>query len=349
MLKQKSGFVGLGAYGGNQVLPFYKAKYSSLFINTASTDLESLTEVDEQYKYQIPGGEGCNKDRYKSRELIRKDIDNIIKEVKEKFPGIEHLFIAASLGGGTGAGGVKALKRVAMNELDIKDCSIITTLPDPKADSIQALINSYETLAELEELEEPGTMFILDNSKNNNKMKINEIFFCHLNALLTLDCNSALGNIDDAEIEQMLRSRGCSIISKLGKDKSDLQNLLSTFQNNVYAPLEEDKVIKYIGLVNAGTGKGIRMEDIYAEVGTPLDTYVQYESAFTLCVLSGLSLPYKKMEEIKDIIDSNKDTIKRNLTAQNSNRLSKSIGFFDEITSSEKPTEKKKSSRDLLF
>jgi len=349
MLKPKCGFVGIGAYGGNQVLPFYKVKYPSLFINTATTDLESLTEVDEQYKYQIPGGEGCNKDRYKSRELIRKDIDNIIKEVKEKFPGIEHLFIAASLGGGTGAGGVKALKRVAMNELDIKDCSIITTLPDPKADSIQALINSYETLAELEELEEPGTMFILDNSKNNNKMKINEIFFCHLDALLTLDCNSALGNIDDAEIEQMLRSRGCSIISKLGKDKSDLQNLLSTFSNNVYAPLEEDKIIKYIGLVNIGTGKGIRMEDIYAEVGTPLDTYVQYESAFTLCVLSGLSLPYKKMEEIKDIIDSNKDTIKRNLTAQNSNRLSKSIGFFDEITSSEKPTEKKKSSRDLLF
>lgn len=349
MLKPKCGFVGIGAYGGNQVLPFYKVKYPSLFINTATTDLESLTEVDEQYKYQIPGGEGCNKDRYKSRELIRKDIDNIIKEVKEKFPGIEHLFIAASLGGGTGAGGVKALKRVAMNELDIKDCSIITTLPDPKADSIQALINSYETLAELEELEEPGTMFILDNSKNNNKMKINEIFFCHLDALLTLDCNSALGNIDDAEIEQMLRSRGCSIISKLGKDKSDLQNLISTFSNNVYAPLEEDKIIKYIGLVNIGTGKGIRMEDIYAEVGTPLDTYVQYESAFTLCVLSGLSLPYKKMEEIKDIIDSNKDTIKRNLTAQNSNRLSKSIGFFDEITSSEKPTEKKKSSRDLLF
>ena len=97
MLKPKSGFVGLGAYGGNQVLPFYKAKYPSLFINTATTDLDSLSDVEEQYKYQIPGGEGCNKDRHKSKELIRKDIDNIIKEVKEKFPGIEHLFIAASL------------------------------------------------------------------------------------------------------------------------------------------------------------------------------------------------------------------------------------------------------------
>lgn len=53
MLKPKCGFVGIGAYGGNQVLPFYKVKYPSLFINTATTDLESLTEVDEQYKYQM--------------------------------------------------------------------------------------------------------------------------------------------------------------------------------------------------------------------------------------------------------------------------------------------------------
>lgn len=295
MLKNKSGFVGIGAYAGNQLLPFYKDGYPCLFVNTATTDLDSLTEVDDQYKYQIPGGEGCNKDRIKSRELFRKDIDNIINEVKEKLPGIEYLFVVASLGGGTGAGSVMPMKRVAMNDLDIKACIVITVLPNTKTESIQALINSYETLAELEALEEPGTMFILDNDKNNNKMKINEIFFCHLDALLTLNCNSALGNIDDAEVEQMLCSRGVSIISKLGKDKSDIQNLISTFHNNVYAPLEDDKVIKYIGLANSGTGHGIRMEDVYEEVGTPLDTYIQYEAKYTLCVLSGLSLPYKKM------------------------------------------------------
>lgn len=348
MLKNKCGFCGIGAYAGNQVLPFYKESYPSLFINTAATDLAALTEVEDEYKYQIPGGEGCNKDRLKSRELFRKDVDNIVNEIKEKLPGIEYLFVVSSLGGGTGAGSVMPLKRVAMNDLDIKACIIITVLPNTKTESIQALINSYETLAELEELEEPGTMFILDNDKNNNKMKINEIFFCHLNALLTLDCNSALGNIDDAEVEQMLCSRGVSIISKLGKDKSNIQNLISTFHNNVYAPLEDDKVIKYIGLVNSGTNN-IQIKDIYDEVGTPLDTYIQYEAKYTLCILSGLSLPYKKMAEIKEIIDANKDTIKRNLTAQRSNRLSKSVGFFDDITLEKKPVEKKKSDRDLLF
>ena len=56
------------------------------------------------------------------------------------------------------------------------------------------------------------------------------------------------------------------------------------------------------------------------------------------------------MAEIKEIIDSNKDTIKRNLTAQSQGRLSEGLGFFDDIMPTNKPkTEKKTSNRDLLF
>lgn len=152
MIKNKTGFVGIGGYAGNQLLPFYKKKYPCLFINSAHQDLDSLKEVDESDKYHIPGGEGCNKNRKKSKELFRKDIDNIVNAVKEKFPGIEYLFVAAALGGGTGAGGVAALKKIAMEELDLKACGTITVLPDTKTESIQALINSYETLAEISNL-----------------------------------------------------------------------------------------------------------------------------------------------------------------------------------------------------
>ena len=57
-----------------------------------------------------------------------------------------------------------------------------------------------------------------------------------------------------------------------------------------------------------------------------------------------------KMDEIKEIIDSNKDAIKRNLTAQSRNKLSEGLGFFDDIVPADKPqNEKKKSYRDLLF
>lgn len=349
MIKNKCGVLGIGAYGGNQGLFFYRAGYPTLFANSARQDLDSLKEVDEKYKYHIPGGEGCNKSRKKSKELFRKDIDNIVNEIKEKLPGIEYLMIVASAGGGTGAGGLASMKRVAMNEMDLKACLIVTVLPDTRTESVQAMINAYDTLGEIESLDEAGATYILDNSKNNNKMRINEMFFCYMDALLTSNCSSAFGNVDDAEIEQLISSRGVSIISKLGKDKSDTQNLLNTFHNNVYAPLEPDKVIKYIGLINSGTGKNIRIEDIYSEVGTPLDTYIGYESDYTLCVLAGCSLPYTKMEEIREIIESNKETIQRNITAQNTRRLSQSVDFFGDIQPEERPKEKKKSSRDLLF
>ena len=144
-VKNKCGFLAIGAYGGNQALPFYKEKYPCLFVNTAMPDLDSLTDVDEKYKYHIPGGEGCNKDRKKSKELFRKDIDNIMNEVKEKLPGIEYLFIVGSAGGGTASGVLASMKRIAMNELGLKACIIVTILPNTKTESVKALINAYET------------------------------------------------------------------------------------------------------------------------------------------------------------------------------------------------------------
>lgn len=349
-VKRKCGILSIGAGGGNVGTPFYMAGYPSLFINSAKLDLDSLTEVEEKYKYHIPGGEGCNKDRKKSKELFRKDIDNIINEIKEKMPGIEYLFIIGSAGGGTASGVLASMKRIAMNELDLKACIIVTILPNTKTESVKALINAYETLAEIEQLEEPGMTIILDNDKNVNKMRINEMFFCYLDALLTNSSSSVLGNVDNAEIEELISTPGMAIISKLGKDKSDTQQLISTFRNNIYAPLEDDKVIKYMGLINAGNGKDIQIKDIYSEIGVPLDSFTGYEADATICVLVGLSLPYTKMGEIKEIIDANKDAIKRSLTAQRKGKLSEGLGFFDDIVPINKPkAEKKTSNRDLLF
>lgn len=349
MIKDKCGFLGIGAYGGNQCLPFYKKGYPCLFINTALPDLKSLSEVDEKHKYHIPGGEGCNKDRRKSKEIFKKDIDNIVNEIKDKLPGIEYLFIVGSSGGGTGSAVLTSMKRIALNELDLKACIIVTVIPNTKTESVRALMNCYETLAEIEQLEEDGATFILDNDKNSNKLRINEMFFCYLDALLTNDSSSVLGNVDNVEVEEMLSTTGMAIISKLGKDKSDTQQLLNTFHNNVYAPMEDDGVIKYVGLINAGNGKDIRIEDLYTEVGIPFDTFVVYEADATICVLAGCSLPYTKMQEIKEIIDSNKESVKKSLASKKQNRLTERFDFFEDTTVESKPKEKKKSNRDLLF
>lgn len=350
MIKNKCGFLGIGAYGGNQCLPFYKAGYACLFINTALPDLNSLTEVDEKFKYHIQGGEGCNKDRKKSKEIFRKDMDNIVNEIKDKLAGIEFLFIVGSSGGGTASGILASMKRIAMNEMELKACVVVTVIPNTKTESVRAMMNCYETLAELEQLDgEPGATFILDNDKNSNKLRINEMFFCFLDALLTNDSSSILGNLDNAEVEELLSTNGVAIISKLGKDKSDTQQLINTLHNNIYAPLEEDGVIKYIGLINVGNGKNIRIEDLYAEIGTPFDTFVGFEADSTICIMAGCSLPYGKMQEIKEIIESNKDSVKKSLELKSKNRLTESFDFFAEKPKENKTKEKKKSNRDLLF
>ena len=350
MIKQKVGIVGLGAYGNNQAIPFYIANYPTLIINTALRDLDSVTEIDEQYKYHIAGGEGCNKDRKKSKELLKKNIDNIINEIKIKLPDIEYLVIIGSAGGGSASGMLPSLKRVAMNELNIKSCNIVTVLPDTRTESVQALLNCYETLSEIEQLNEPGATYILDNSKVNDKMKINADFFKYFDSLLISNGTSKLGNVDEAEIEQLIMTPGMSIISSICKDKSNTQTLINTFSNNIFAPLEDDKVIKYIGLINADNGMNIDVKDIYERIGIPLDSYIGYEAGnYTLCILAGLSLPYTKLSEIKDIIESNKDTINHNLTAQQNNRLSDGIDFFTIAPATVKVEKKKINSRDLLF
>lgn len=235
MVKNKCGFVGVGAYGGNQVRPFYKESYPSLFINTALTDLNSLTDVEEKYKYHVPGSEGCNKDRKKSKELFRQEIDNIINEIKEKMPGIEYLFIVASAGGGCGSGVLAALKQVAMEEMDLKGCIIITVLPDTKTESIKALINSYETLAEIEQLNEyAGATFILDNDKSTNKMRINEMFFCYLDSLLTSENSSTYVNKRHQIIKDF--ANGDKDLSKYGEKTYD--ELMSENDSNIQNALK---------------------------------------------------------------------------------------------------------------
>lgn len=341
------GFLALGAYGGNQCLPFHKKGYPVLFVNTALEDLESLKEVPDSYKYHIMGGLGCNKDRKKSKRIFRENIDSIVNEIKDRLQGIHTLFIVGSSGGGTSSGVIPSMKRILCADPDMKlTVCIVTVLPSTRNESIKALLNCYETMTEIDTMDEDGATFILDNNKHPNRFRINEMFFSFLDAFITCESNSMQGNIDRAEKQEMFSARGMAYISLLSREKADTGQLISTFRNNVYAPMEQDQVIKYIGLINSGNR--IKIEDIYKEVGTPYDKFEGFEAKQTICMLSGLSLPYGKLAEIKAIIDENAATIKRNLEAPAQIKL-EGISFFEEAVQQPKKEEKRASNREMLF
>lgn len=153
--------------------------------------------------------------------------------------------------------------------------------------------------------------------------------------------------VDRAEIENVLSQRGMCIINKHGSDKATTQTVIERIRDNIYVPLENDNVVANIALVNSNNN--VRLNEIVESVGKPLATFEGWESDATVLAISGCSLPYKKLEEIRQKIESDKDTVKNNLKATSECRLTGSIDFFDDITVEKPKTEKVESTRDWLF
>jgi len=191
-------------------------------------------------------------------------------------------------------------------------------------------------------------MFILDNNKHKDKMKINEIFFTHLNALLTNDNGSERGCVDRGEIDELLRTSGMSIISKLGQDNSDTEKLLASIKtNNVYAPSESDKVIRYFCLMNSGSN--ISTEQVYSELGAPVDEFVGSGAPSTICMVVGLSFPKGRLNEIRKTAQANSEIIRQNINAANDVLFDGGTDFLGAFDNGQRVIEQEKaSSMDIL-
>lgn len=347
-IKGRYGFVGLGSMGGNVATAFYIKEYPVMVANTAQSDLNSL-DLPEDCKYHILNGYGSSKDRKRAKQLLAENdcenFDLLINEVKERFKDCKIIFLIASSGGGSGSGMLPAIAQRLLNETDKIIC-VITCTPDDNA-SLKEFINCYEFFHELESIEDRGTAFAIDNAKNRNKFVLNEQFVCYLDAFLTSETNSTQGVVDRAEIENVLSQKGMCIINKYGSDNAMTQTVVEKIRDNIYAPLENDGVVSNIALVNSNNK--VRLNEIVQSVGKPLATFEGFEYDSTVLAISGLSFPYQKLDSIKQMIDKNKDIIKRNLTATSERRLSGSIDFLGDIALDKPTTDKKKSTRDLLF
>lgn len=347
-VKRRYGFAGLGQMGGNVVKSIHAKGYSVMAANTAQSDLYGL-DIPEESKYHILGGYGSSKERKKAKLLLAENncenFNMLVNEIKERFKNCQVIFIVGSSGGGSGSAIVPAIKMRLQAETDKIIC-VVTCTPDDNA-SIKELMNCYEFFQELESIEGSGATFIIDNNKNKEKLVLNEQFACYLDAFLNCETTSTRGVVDRAEIENVLSQKGVCIVNKQGSDKATTQTVIERIRDNIYVSLENDGVVANIALVNSNNN--VRLNEIIESVGKPLATFEGWESDATVLAISGCSLPYRKLDEIKQKIEDNKETIKRNLTATSERKLTGSIDFLGDITTEKPKAEKKKSTRDLLF
>ena len=340
-MKNEIAFVAVGQAGGNIGRLFEQKGFSVLYVNTSQEDLSTLDHA--KFKHHITGGEGCNKDRKKAKQLVVDDFDNIAAEIESKIKA-SIIFVIYASGGGTGSGAGPMLADLLIDEG--KTVGIITIFPACD-ESLKSHINSYECFLELIEIPGTGACFIIDNAKGE-KMDLNSNFVEDFTAFLEIPSKhkSVKGNIDKAEIKETLNAHGAAIVVVLQKDQ-DSAEVIRAINDNIFAPLEADRAVKYI---TASTSGNVNIADIEKAVGTPLDKFQTFNDEGTICCVSGLSYPQTRLDEIYNKVSENKDTIKKNLAAAHETRMKNDVNFLSESDPPKKKSEtpKPKTRRDIM-
>ena len=296
-MRDRIGFVAVGQAGGN-IGKLLEAKgFKVLYLNTSKEDLETLKGV--KYAYHIAGGEGCNKDRSKAKQLVIEDFDNISREIYEKLD-VSIIYVVFSSGGGTGSGCGPMLIDLLLDDIasgvsSIETVGAVTVIP-AENESIKAQINCYECFEELTGIENIASTIVIDNSKGD-KLQLNRGMvnaFYNLIEIPSRD-NDERGNIDRAEIKETLAAKGMLMVTKLSVKESSTAAVLESFKNSIFAPIEPDRVIKYITMTSTGN---VDLDAIEKEAGIPIDVFQTYNDNCTICCLSGLNYPKTRLDRV---------------------------------------------------
>lgn len=343
-MKKEIGFVAVGQAGGNIGSVLEEKGFNVLYLNTSEEDLATLDKA--KHKYHIKGGEGCHKDRAVAKTLLAKDYDKILEEIENKVPE-KIVFVLFSTGGGTGSGIGPVLVEILNDELGRK-AGAVAVLPG-QDETVKAFMNAYECMKELADVEQMAASFFIDNSSYANKFALNNTFANHFESLINVPekCKDVKGNLDRAELKEMLCTKGATAICRISADKfNGVEKIINILRNHGLYAIAEDRVIKYVGV---SSPKPLDMGALRKEFGSYLDYFQAYDSKEVMCVFSGLSFPFDKVLKMRERIEQEKAGIINNMQAVHTNPLKDDINFLAAGKPDVKaPERKKRSCRDML-
>lgn len=321
-MSNKIGFIGVGQAGSNVCEVAETLGYKTLVVNTSPEDLDSLQLVNNRLLVGRQGGSG--KDRNIAKRELKEKYKEVAAFVAQRFQNseIELIYVVFSTGGGTGSGMGPLLIDILKTLTPGKLYGAITILPS-KDESAVAHANSYECLKELSSLSVPT--IIVDNDKCKAKSKpvlydtVNEAVIEDLDMLLNSKRSpSKYGNIDTKDIIKLLTTPGVTTIGLLTDINMSLPlstQIIHSFNDSPYAPLEMDGVISRIGMiyeVNKDVVNMINNDEIFNVLGTPLELfegiYTDAKNSNVISIiLSGQSFPLERAKSLLDVVNSSKE------------------------------------------
>ena len=328
--------IGCGACG-NGITAEIEEKVSELSgdkSNTAfigiNTSMEDLASVKLSHKIHINNSKGAACNRESSIQDLAESIDIILPELMGYIIDDSIVFIATSLGGGTGSAVAPMLAEILLDEG--YTVGMVAVLPADN-ESLKIKDNARQAFYEIEELKpRMGSIFILDNN-STDKISVNKIFASLFAGVMCINNRSQDGNMDLAEIEACLKIPSFSVIAKICKEKGTTANIVETFnrENNIFAK-REDKTISVMGISEAVSAKDskIDMTELRKAIGTAPTEFHGYlaESEENVIILSGLVMPYTRVEAMTESIQKEVDIIKNSRVAVTEVRTAKMLDVF---------------------
>ena len=325
-MKKDIAFLAVGQAGGNIGNLFEALNFKVMYINTSMEDL--MTLFGAKHKYHITGGEGAAKNRNMAKDLLIADIQElqaeILKTITEEF-----IFVIFSAGGGTGSG-IGPMLMAGLSKLfpERKVCGI-TILPSAR-ESIKSLYNAVECFKDIVKFDkenlDTGCLFVIDNNGKPDKFALNDVFVDHFMSMLKLpNYIDSRGNIDTKDLKEILSAKGCIIISTLPNGQNSTPRLIDSLKNGIFARSEDDGIVRCIALSLVSE---INTDAFVKIIGRPWDLFQGYNREETICVLSGLSLPYTTLTGLEALVSEVQTAMKKIWDAPKPTLLQNDIDLF---------------------
>lgn len=326
------GVLGIGQAGGRMAAEFYKRGYPVAVVNSAPQDLV-FCDVPESQKLLLDialGGTG--KDLALGEDAIIQYQEQISTLMEESFEDCEVIMVCSSTGGGTGAGGVENVCKLAFNLGKPVVCSVALPMSTEDAKAKQ---NTIETLAKLSDLARDdviSSFFIYDNAR------IEAIYPGLSMSKFWSVCNEAIVNpfdlfnklssnpskhfsLDPMDFSKIVLNGGCAVagfieVEDYEDEDAVAESILNSLSHNILSGGFDLTQTQSVGVIITGSEKSLDIPASNIEYGLSMlskltsdgtnifrGIYEVEDHPDTLRVytmFSGLGLPQERVDELKE-------------------------------------------------
>lgn len=303
MEKGKMLLISLGQGAGNIVdgLLSKNPRYNGLFINSSLFDIKPLKNADiTKNVYVYPGEDGSGRDRNKSKEMIKDNI-NSLAALLSKYPLTEAVVVFTTMAGGTGSGAIKTFIQIAKKVLKNAKVNVVAILPSLKEDEL-AFKNTIDCWNDINSVMDLiNDVKFVDNNKRNTYKEINNEVIESLDLAYNIIGIHADGCIDNKDSLRINTAEGSGLVLKLYDGLKDVKTAVDLAIKNSVFVQPDIYDCDYLGINLKIDGYDpyqlSKLFEVYRS------TYITYNDKNNIVVLGGCETPTESINLIKMALD----------------------------------------------